>query len=209
MLEAIRIFVEQLPKIISEAAKSALGIIALMILALSVLSLILFNQAPDNIKVMIYILTAVSFLLFVGVLLRVAAPINSSQQSIKESGSDKTNPYHHISVVIHHEDDETMGIEGAIVTLFIPPEPLERGSDEKGNTIFFFPSSLDGKEVKLNARKNGYQIRKPMLITLMDGTLCFFALKPDHEPVQSNSLPSTSPFRHLLPEYNVRKAQEY
>ena len=57
-------FFEQAPKIIAEAAKSALGIVALIILALSVLGLAFFADSPDPVKVAIFLVLVLSFGLF-------------------------------------------------------------------------------------------------------------------------------------------------
>ena len=57
-------FFEQVPKIISEAAQSALGIVALSILALSVLGFIFFSDSTDLVKVPIFLVLVLSFGLF-------------------------------------------------------------------------------------------------------------------------------------------------
>lgn len=57
--------VKSAPKIIAEAAKSPLGIVALIILALSVLALIFFRSAPDVVKLGVFVLLLGSAVAFV------------------------------------------------------------------------------------------------------------------------------------------------
>ena len=57
-------FLDQAPKIIAEAAKSPLGIIALIILALSALGLAFFSDSPDQVQVVVFLVLVLSFGLF-------------------------------------------------------------------------------------------------------------------------------------------------
>ena len=57
-------FLDQAPKIIAEAAKSPLGIVALIILALSTLGLAFFADSPDEVKIGIFLVLVLSFGLF-------------------------------------------------------------------------------------------------------------------------------------------------
>jgi len=63
--------VEQAPKIIEEAAKSPLGLLALMILALSVLAFFFFRKASPRIRVGIFVVVFLGFLLLSVALYRV------------------------------------------------------------------------------------------------------------------------------------------
>ncbi len=57
-------FFEQAPKIIAEAAKRPLGIVALIILALSALGLAFFADSPDPVKIAMFVVLVFSFGLF-------------------------------------------------------------------------------------------------------------------------------------------------
>ncbi len=57
-------FFEQAPKIIAEAAKKPLGIVALIILALSALGITFFSDSPDPVKIAMFALLVFSFGLF-------------------------------------------------------------------------------------------------------------------------------------------------
>jgi hypothetical protein len=65
---------EQAPKIIEEAAKSPLGLLALMIMALSILALFFFRKASPRIRVGIFLVVFVGFLLLGVALYRVILP---------------------------------------------------------------------------------------------------------------------------------------
>ncbi len=57
-------FFKQAPQIIAEAAKKPLGIVALVILALSVLAFVFFADAPVSVRVGIFIVLVLGFGLF-------------------------------------------------------------------------------------------------------------------------------------------------
>ncbi len=57
-------FFDQAPKIIAAAAKSPLGIVALVILALSVLAFVFFADAPEWVRIGIFIVLVLDFGLF-------------------------------------------------------------------------------------------------------------------------------------------------
>jgi hypothetical protein len=80
-------------------------------------------------------------------------------------------------VVVHQEDDKTLGIGDAEVTLALPPKPQQETTDAYGSVTFFFPSTLINRKCDLNARKEGYQSRRPMKISLRDNEQVFISLQ--------------------------------
>lgn len=56
-------FVDTAPDIIEKASQNPLGIVALIILAMSIIALFFFESAPIAIKVAIYLLITASFII--------------------------------------------------------------------------------------------------------------------------------------------------
>lgn len=63
-------FIQSAPQIIGEAAKSPLGLIALMVLALASLALVFFKAAPIRIRVVIFVILFAGVAAFAGVVVR-------------------------------------------------------------------------------------------------------------------------------------------
>lgn len=70
-------FIEHAPQIIEQAAKSTLGILALMVLVLAVLSLIFFKNAPVKIRIAIFITLFIGVVGFAAVVAHQTAVVSN------------------------------------------------------------------------------------------------------------------------------------
>jgi len=66
-------------------------------------------------------------------------------------------------IVVHEEGDQTSVIADADVTLALP-EPVIKRTAANGAANFTIPGELMGREFSLNARKDGYDVRRPVRV---------------------------------------------
>jgi membrane protein implicated in regulation of membrane protease activity len=81
MIEMLSKLIAQAPKIIAEAARSALGIVALMVMTLSITAFLLFGNAADNIKLVIFLIIVFSFFVFLWAILRVTQAYDDKERN--------------------------------------------------------------------------------------------------------------------------------
>lgn len=74
--------IERLPEVITAAAQSYLGILALLSVALSVLAYFFFAQASEKVKVGIFVLLFLGVLGFGGAMFRVSTDVPISSQPV-------------------------------------------------------------------------------------------------------------------------------
>lgn len=86
ILENLAKIFEQLPGIIREAAKSKMGMIALIVLALSGLSAVFFYNANENLRLIVFLALFLGALLFVGALMRRSASSDSDNETKSKVG---------------------------------------------------------------------------------------------------------------------------
>jgi hypothetical protein len=87
---------EQAPKIIEEAAKSPLGLFALMILALSILALLFFREVSPRIRVGIFLVVFLGFLLLGVALYRVILVGSDRSETARPLPSGKVVKVEHL-----------------------------------------------------------------------------------------------------------------
>lgn len=164
----------------AKTIRNFLGIAALIILSFVALFLWLFSRGSfdpiiSNISVLdreqFFWLILVSLSLIFVVLIIIIILSFSASKSRRHTSSPNR-----ISVIVHEDGDETLGIEGASVTLSLTPEPQEKISDTRGSAIFFYSPHLAKKKVKLNARKSGYTSRSPKNISLANEAQVYISL---------------------------------
>lgn len=81
---ALSKLIDKAPEIIQEAAKSPLGLFALMIIGLSVLATIFFAQAPIGVRVCMFVLMFAGVTLFGATLVRTAASIPDGTATLEQ-----------------------------------------------------------------------------------------------------------------------------
>ncbi|MBN1328058.1 MAG: HEAT repeat domain-containing protein [Candidatus Heimdallarchaeota archaeon] len=168
---------------LAKTVRSFLGIATFIILSLVALFLWLFSRGSFDIIIsnfsiltreqFFFLVLSILVMLFIIIFILIVLSFLTTKPSPERNGSS-----YRISIVVHEEGDETSGIDDAYVTLSLSPEPQQKKTDMQGNVVFFFPSRLRRKKYKLNARKPGYEARKPKNITLENEAQFFLSLKP-------------------------------
>ncbi len=79
--------IESLPEIISAAAQSQLGILALLSISLSLLAYFFFARSSEKVKVGIFVMLFLGVLGFGGAMFRVSAGVAVSTQAVSVSGA--------------------------------------------------------------------------------------------------------------------------
>lgn len=194
----------------ARTVRNFLGFATFIVLALVALFLWLFSKGSFDALIQnttklsrdqfFWLVMAVLLMIFAVVLILIVLSFVSARPARSTGAS------HQLSVIVHEESDETAGIEGATVILSIPPEPEARESAETGNTIFFYPASLSGREFKVNARKEGYAARAPQSVRLKHERQVFIALQ--REPAAELPEPPPSP-GDTPPDRIVHRGREY
>ncbi|MDM8553872.1 TAXI family TRAP transporter solute-binding subunit [Desulfococcaceae bacterium HSG7] len=184
-------------KLLTDFAKtinSFIGFAALVILSLLALFIWLFSRgAFDSFLTNFERLTRKQFfwIIVITLLMLFSIVIIFIPLSFWATSQDSSSSIFMYSVIVHENEDETLGVKGAEVILALPPEPIEKQTDSKGNAVFFFSSNYKGKKVKLNARKPSYFKRDPIDITLENDKQIFISLKPKNNNLHLNSISSS------------------
>jgi len=145
---------KEVPKIIAAAAKSPLGVLALIILVLAVLAVIFFKTANDNVRVSIFVLMFFGFGLFGWAMIN-ANSAKSDTNILDHPSSSVTRSLTLAGTVVDSQSNGS--ISGAEVTI-VGHE--DRGvSDSTGNFRFEVHGLITdiATPVDMRVTKDGYQ----------------------------------------------------
>jgi hypothetical protein len=142
--EAVKAFFDNAAAIIGAAAKSPLGIVALMVLVLACLGIAFFRNASEKTRIAVYVLLVIGF---AGFAAAVMVQSGASGATRTEAG-----PLIIRGVITDHLSRQVL----SGVTVLVAATPFEATSDANGRFEGMLPNAPARTRLEITAHREGY-----------------------------------------------------